>query len=549
MQGCNVLHPMGWDAFGLPAENYAIKTGIHPRITTEKAIANFRRQIDSVGFAYDWEREVNTTDPALREVDAVDLPAALRAGPGLRGHGAHQLVPVVQDRPGQRRGHARASASAAAPGSSARTCASGCLRITRYADRLLEDLARVRLARVDAGHAAQLDRPLRGRRGDLPPGRPDGLADHRGHQGLHHAPGHALRRDLHGAVARAPAGRAHHHRRAARGGAGVPGGRAQEERPRAHRSQQGEDGRVHGRVRAQPGQRREDPDLDRRLRAGHLRHRRHHGRARARSSATTSSPPSSGCPSRQVVRPADGSTPEPGQAFCDDGVNVNSGIIDGLPTAEAKKKIMRLPRSEEPGPGHGQLPPARLGLLAPALLGRADPHRPLPDLRRRAGARGRAAGDAARRRALRADRHRRVAAGRHRVVGQHHAARPAAARPSARPTPCPSGPARAGTTCATSTRRTTRRRGRPRPRSSGMPVDLYVGGAEHAVLHLLYARFWHKVLFDLGHVSTPGAVQEAAPPGDGAGVLVPGQRWAATTSRARSSCAATRRSSRRRARS
>src|SRR3954466_3784401 len=64
MQGWNVLHPMGWDAFGLPAENYAIKTGVHPRITTEKAIANFRRQIDSVGFAYDWEREVNTTDPA-----------------------------------------------------------------------------------------------------------------------------------------------------------------------------------------------------------------------------------------------------------------------------------------------------------------------------------------------------------------------------------------------------------------------------------------------------------------------------------------------------
>jgi leucyl-tRNA synthetase len=63
MQGYNVLHPMGWDAFGLPAENYAIKTGIHPKITTEKAVANFRRQIDLVGFCYDWDREVNTTDP------------------------------------------------------------------------------------------------------------------------------------------------------------------------------------------------------------------------------------------------------------------------------------------------------------------------------------------------------------------------------------------------------------------------------------------------------------------------------------------------------
>ncbi|HEX2658484.1 MAG TPA: class I tRNA ligase family protein, partial [Polyangia bacterium] len=63
MQGFNVLHPMGWDAFGLPAENYAIKHGVHPRITTEQAIANFHRQIDSVGFAYDWQREINTTDP------------------------------------------------------------------------------------------------------------------------------------------------------------------------------------------------------------------------------------------------------------------------------------------------------------------------------------------------------------------------------------------------------------------------------------------------------------------------------------------------------
>jgi leucyl-tRNA synthetase len=64
MQGFNVLHPMGWDAFGLPAENYAIKTGIHPRKTTEQAVANFRRQIDSVGYCYDWDREVNTTDQA-----------------------------------------------------------------------------------------------------------------------------------------------------------------------------------------------------------------------------------------------------------------------------------------------------------------------------------------------------------------------------------------------------------------------------------------------------------------------------------------------------
>ena len=64
MQGYDVLHPMGWDAFGLPAENYAIQTGVHPRAITQKNIDNFRRQIKSIGFSYDWGREVDTTDPA-----------------------------------------------------------------------------------------------------------------------------------------------------------------------------------------------------------------------------------------------------------------------------------------------------------------------------------------------------------------------------------------------------------------------------------------------------------------------------------------------------
>ncbi len=61
--GFNVLHPMGWDAFGLPAEQYAIKTGQHPRQTTEANIANFKRQIQALGFSYDWTREIDTTDP------------------------------------------------------------------------------------------------------------------------------------------------------------------------------------------------------------------------------------------------------------------------------------------------------------------------------------------------------------------------------------------------------------------------------------------------------------------------------------------------------
>lgn len=63
MEGENVLFPIGWDAFGLPAENYAIKTGIHPRVTTQKNIDNYTRQLKSMGLSFDWSRQVNTTDP------------------------------------------------------------------------------------------------------------------------------------------------------------------------------------------------------------------------------------------------------------------------------------------------------------------------------------------------------------------------------------------------------------------------------------------------------------------------------------------------------
>jgi leucyl-tRNA synthetase len=63
MRGFNVLHPMGWDAFGLPAEQYAVKTGVHPAITTAENIATFKRQMKRVGLSYDWEREISTIDP------------------------------------------------------------------------------------------------------------------------------------------------------------------------------------------------------------------------------------------------------------------------------------------------------------------------------------------------------------------------------------------------------------------------------------------------------------------------------------------------------
>src|SRR6202007_2130291 len=63
LKGYNVLHPMGYDAFGLPAEQYAIEHGVHPAISTRQNIENFRSQLNKIGFSFDWEREVNTSDP------------------------------------------------------------------------------------------------------------------------------------------------------------------------------------------------------------------------------------------------------------------------------------------------------------------------------------------------------------------------------------------------------------------------------------------------------------------------------------------------------
>ena len=78
MRGNNVLHPMGWDAFGLPAEQHAIRTGTHPRDTTEKNIDTFRRQLKMLGFSYDWDARVRHDRSRLLPLDAVDLSGAVR---------------------------------------------------------------------------------------------------------------------------------------------------------------------------------------------------------------------------------------------------------------------------------------------------------------------------------------------------------------------------------------------------------------------------------------------------------------------------------------
>ena len=143
MQGFNVLHPMGWDAFGLPAEQYAVQTGAHPRDTTEKNIANFRRQIQAIGFSYDWSREVNTTDPAYYKWTQWIFIQLYKKGLAYVSHAPVWYCPAL----GTTLANEEVLATSEGPRSDRgnhpverRPLRQWMLRITAYADRLLNDL-------------------------------------------------------------------------------------------------------------------------------------------------------------------------------------------------------------------------------------------------------------------------------------------------------------------------------------------------------------------------------------------------------------------------
>ena len=143
MRGYNVLHPMGWDAFGLPAEQHAVQTGTHPRLTTKKNIDNFRRQIQAMGFSYDWSREIDTTDPEyFRWTQWIFLKlyekglayvaeAPVWYCPALGTVLANEEVLTTPEGPRSERGNHPVER---------RPMRQWMLKITAYAERLLQDL-------------------------------------------------------------------------------------------------------------------------------------------------------------------------------------------------------------------------------------------------------------------------------------------------------------------------------------------------------------------------------------------------------------------------
>jgi leucyl-tRNA synthetase len=502
MQGFRVLHPMGWDAFGLPAENYAIKHGVHPRITTAAAIANFKRQIDSVGFAYDWDREIDTTDPAyMKWTQWIFLKLYER---GL----ADEAVIPINWCPNDKTGLANEEVTQGR----CERCGTPVvrkdmrqwiLRITRYADRLLTDLdtldwpaSTVAMQRNWIGRSEgaevvfQSATPVAGKQIRVFTTRPDTLY---GATYMVLSPEHALVAELTTPEQRAAV-------------------TAYQEEARRKSDLERTDlakdktGVFTGATATNPVNGKPIPIWI----ADYVLSTYGTGAIMAvpaHDERDFAFAKKFDLPIVQVIKPKDGSTPAPDAAFTDEGVNVNSGPLDGLPTPEAKRTITR--DLEVRGVGKGAVS-YRLrdwvfsrqrywGEPIPLVHCPKDGVVPVPETQLPVTL---------------PDVERYAPTG----TGES----PLAAIGSWVATTCPKcgGPAKRETntmpqwagSCWYYLRyldpRNATRAWDPKADQEWMSVDLYVGGAEHSVLHLLYARFWHKVLFDMGLVHTKEPFQK-----------------------------------------
>ncbi|MEO8514326.1 MAG: leucine--tRNA ligase [Ignavibacteria bacterium] len=497
MKGFNVLHPMGWDAFGLPAEQYAIKTGIHPRITTQKSIDNFKRQLKSIGLSIDWSREIATIDPKYYKWTQWIFMQLYKKGLAYQAEISVNWCPELgtvlanEEVPEQiEKGYTVVR----------RPMKQWMLKITEYAERLLIDLdmldwpestkemqrnwigksegAKVRfmIAGEDLGGLNTLE---------VFTTRPDTLW---GATYMVLAPEHPLIEQI----------TAPDNKTAVDIYKDNAKNKSDLERQQLEKDKSGvftgayainpvnnEEipiwisdyvmmGYGTGAIMAVPGHDERDWDFATKF---HI-------------------------PIIEVVKPAGNQksdiTKEP---FVDDGVSVNSGFITGLKTEKAKKKVIAWLEEKELGKGTVQyklrdwlfsrqrfwgepFPIIHLDDGTVKILPEDELPVMLPEV----------------------DNYKIIGTGESPLAGITdwvNTTDPETGKPAKRETN--TMPQWAGS-CWYYLRFLDPNNDKEFVNKNlekyWMPVNLYMGGAEHAVLHLLYARFWHKVLFDLGYVST-----------------------------------------------
>jgi len=490
MNGFNVLHPMGWDSFGLPAENHAIKTGTHPRETTVRNIANFKRQLKMLGFSFDWDREVATSEPDYYRWTQWIFTLLYKQGLAYEGEMAVNWCPAlgtvlaneeVKDGLSEVGGHPVVR----------KPMKQWMLRITAYAQRLLDDLDGLDwpeyikdLQRnwIGRSEGAEVDFALAGRPEKLTvfTTRPDTLF---GATYMVLSPEHPWvemlttddRREAVQAYCREAAAKSELDRQIAKEKTGVFSGSY------AVNPATGKEipiwiadyvlmGYGTGAIMAVPGQDDRDWEFAEKF-------------------------------DLPIVRTVQ--TPEgwEGKAYTGDGVAVNSDFLDGLNVVEAKAKMTDW--LVERGLGKAVVnyklrdwlfsrqrywgEPFPLLKLADGTTRVMEPDElplVLPEVDKYEPA-GTGEGPLAT------------------IDEWIHVTDPVSGQQATRESN--TMPQWAGS-CWYYLRfidpHNSERAWDPEKEKYWMPVDLYLGGTEHAVLHLLYARFWHKVLFDLGLVST-----------------------------------------------
>ncbi|NQU11145.1 leucine--tRNA ligase, partial [bacterium] len=494
MRGVNVLHPMGWDAFGLPAEQYAIDTGTHPAVTTRQNIDTFRRQIQMLGFSYDWDREIDTTDPKYyrwtqwiflelhRKGLAYEAEVPVWWCDGCKTVLANEEVNA--DGTCDRKGH---------PGVYRRPLRQWVLKITAYAERLLRDLDSLDWPEpikeqqrnwIGRSEGATVSFQVSGFRFQVQvfTTRPDTLF---GATYLVLAPEHPLVDQV-----TTPA-----QKRAVDNYRSAAAKKSELERTQLEKDKTG----------VFTGGHAVNPVNDEQIPiwiADYVMMGYGTGAIMAVPAHDTRDfefAQKFGLEIRVVVQPPAGIDPH---GFVGDGVAVNSGPITGLPTPEAKRKITAWLEEKRIGQGTVQykmrdwtfsrqrywgepipivhcgqcdavpVPESELPVRLPEMTDYTPPGNAEPPLAK--------------------------------ATEWVRTTCPKCGGPGERETN--TMPQWAGS-CWYYLRYLDARNDRAfvgkQQETYWMGVDLYVGGAEHAVLHLLFARFWHKVLYDLGHVSTP----------------------------------------------